>query len=712
MARKKKETDNPLGPAQQTVAQEVINKSKSREQLFTDINRMVTDAQEQRGQWNTKRDLYYRMRMRIRKDKSFPFPGSSNLRLPTLEKYIRKAKAAIIAIIWSAKPKAMVIPTPTGNPDAAFKLEYYLDYLIDNVIKPLKKLVILADKMMQDGFAFKEVIWRMEDEKRAFDVSLDLLPPEVQQLIFTADPRLQESLPQQLAKLFDIDMSESVRAENMEQIAKAVKQFQEGKTSVRIVIADETYNNVEWLVHDAEHVHVPSDSFLDPQKARMIAVEIYEPYDVVKRKAKAGIYDEEAFAVIDALKNSDPNKLGTDSTGAIFRTTDATKDLREGINRINGKSRNIKLYRTYAWYDSDGDGIEERNVFILAPEFKVVLREFPLPYSHREWPIIRFDAEVIDDRWYSSRGYPELLEDIVKEIDTQHNQKIDQQTIRNAPMFTFRSGVVNPRLVKFIPGQGIPVPGTLPLNDAISMMNNTNTNAEFSYRDEQQILESTVQDLIGQIDYGLMSQINRREPRTAQEVGGQQQSAQTVFGLDVMCFSDSMQKSLTQTVQLLQQYLPDSTFFHVVGEGQTIHLSRDEIQGGYIARIRGNDLTMNVQTRIQNAQFRNQMLMNPVNMQLGIVGPEQLYYLNKRALQDMGEYAWNQMITIPPPKMPPGPPPAITQIKTQFDELTDAEKAQVLQSGGIKPDMEGRMLNKQQEIMQEIENEQEAKPRA
>lgn len=709
MPPKKKSAQNPLGPNPQSSILEAVMKSQdSSEQLFTDINKMVVDAQAQRGRWQQKRDTYYRMRMRMRKEKSFPFPGSSNLRMPTLEKYIRKAKAALIGLIWAAKPKVMVMPTPTGNPDGAFKLEYYIDYVIDCVIKPLKKLIILVDKMEQDGFAFLEPIWKMEDEKRTFDVNLDELPPEVLQLIFSTDPRIQESLVQQLSQLFDVDMSESVRAENSEAIQKAIVALASGEKKVRITIADETYNNVDWNVHDAEHVHVPSDSFLDPQKARMIAVEIYEPADFVKRKAKSGIYDNDAYQIIDALKDADPDKL--DAKGTIFRTTDASKDLREGIERINGASRNVKLYRVYAWHDLDGDGIEERNVFIIAPEFRVVLKKFPFPYNHRKWPIVRFDAEVIDDRWYSSRGYPELLEDIVKEIDTQHNQKIDQQTIRNAPMFTFRSGVVNPRLVKFIPGQGIPVPGTIPLNDAISMMNNTNTNAEFSYRDEQMILESTVQELIGQVDSSLQSQINRREPRTAHEVGIQQQNMQTVFGLDVMLFSDSMAEVITQSGQLMQQYLPDQVFFSVVGEGQSIHMSRDEIQGAHIYRMRANDMTMNPSARIQMAQMRNQMLMTPFNLQSGIVTPQNAYYLNKRTLQDMGEYAWAQMISMPPPPSPPGPPPAITNIKTSFDELTDAEQAQVLLSAGIHPDIEGRHLEKAQEVVMAHE-EPKAAPR-
>ncbi len=69
-----------------------------------------------------------------------------------------------------------------------------------------------------------------------------------------------------------------------------------------------------------------------------------------------------------------------------------------------------------------------------------------------------------------------------------------------------------------------------------------NTNVEYSYEREQMILETKIEELVGQIDFGLQSMINRREPRTKGEVDLQQQSAQVITTLDAdthaMCFQE------------------------------------------------------------------------------------------------------------------------------------------------------------------------------
>ena len=131
-------------------------------------------------------------------------------------------------------------------------------------------------------------------------------------------------------------------------------------------------------------------------------------------------------------------------------------------------------------------------------------------------------------------------------------------------------------------------------------------------------------------------------------------------------------------------------------------MSRDEIQGQWLVRPRGNDINTNPQKRMEMAQARQQLLLNPYYIQTGIVTPVNAYMDIKETLQYMGDVNWQQKISIPQPPPPPQPPPAITNIKTNFDELTDIEQAQVLQSAGIKPDMQGRLLHRQEDIVDKM----------
>lgn len=716
MARTKKQsyatqsTETAISPAQTNKLIREATYSKTdiqSEELCTDIMRQISDASNMKTAWSQKLDYYYRMRYRIRRTKDWPFIGCSNLGLPTIEKFLRKIKAGLFNLFWGVRPHGLIIPESNQSFDLAMRLEHYLDWLLETKIKFANKLAIAIDKMCEKGFCVLEPIWKIEDEKRKFEIDLKGLPQDIVQQIFDAVGDDEETILS-IAKIFEVDLSDTVREENLDYLRKALAQIRQGKEKVIVTICDETYNNVDINVHDPENVYVPLDSGINPQECRFVAYEVYEPWDVVKQKANSGIYDKTAFDDMESYKEMGERvpSQGKDSFNPT-RTTDVLKDQREGIERANNQSRSVKLLRTYAWYDLDGDGIEERNVFIIAPEWKKVLKAFPFPYSHRKWPCIRLNSEMVDDRWFSPRGIPEMLEDIVKEIDTQHNQKIDQQTIRNVPMFAYRSGVVNSRFVKFIPGQAIPVNGLTPLNDAISVLRNESSNAEYSYRDEEMLLKGEVQELYGMVDYTLQSQMNRRQPRTASEVAAQQQAGSIVFSLDSLLFAESMSELLTQVIQLSQQYISDEVFFAVAGEGASARLTRDEIQGQFLVRIRGNDINTNPAKRLEMAQAKHAFLINPYNIQTGIVTPVNAYLSLKEYLQYTGDVSWQQKISVPQPPPPPTPPPAITQVKTNFDQLTDLEQAQVLASGGIKPDMQGRLLEKQQELMAEMSDKQQ-----
>jgi hypothetical protein len=693
---KRSKAANPVGNTSDGVK---LQQKESDEMLFSQLHSQVEDARNNRGEWNNRRDFFHRMRMRIRKDKSFPFEGCSNLRMPTVEKFIRKIKASLFTLVWGQRPKFVVEPGKNGNADAAFSIEYYLDYVFEKVLKFSRPLIILLDKMLEKGFVFTEVLWKMEDEAQTVEIDLTTMPEDLVNLVLSAEA--SDQIVPMIAEIFEIDMSESVREENTEAIEEAIQALQSGEKTARVTFRDETYNNVDVQIHDPEFVYVPVDSKLDPKDARFIAIECYEPWDIVKKKARRGFYSKEVVDSIDYLK--DDKRAPSQGSGAMqdmHHTTVTTDDLREGIDRINNPSKSVKLYRMYAWHDLDGDGEEERCVFVIAPEWKAVLAKFPYPHHIKRWPITRFDAELIDDRFFSTRGIPELTDDISREIDTQHNQKVDQQTIRNVPMFAFRSGVVNPKLVKFIPGQSIPVPGTVGLDDAIKVLRNESSAAEFSYRDEEMLLKSELQELVGQVDFSLQSQINRREPRTATEASAQQQAAQTVFGLDVAMFSDSMSDLGELVLAFQQQYAPEEIFFQITGEQQSIRMKRDQIQGGYSVCVRGNSFTTNPAARLQYEQMKISFLtQNPVFLQAGILNQQNLYFWAKKYLQAAGEYQWSQGITSPQPPAPQGPPPPITMIQPKFADLSPGEQAQVLASGGIQFDAEGRALAKEEEMV-------------
>ena len=230
------------------------------------------------------------------------------------------------------------------------------------------------------------------------------------------------------------------------------------------------------------------------------------------------------------------------------------------------------------------------------------------------------------------------------------------------------------------------------------------------------ILEGKIQELIGQVDFNLQSQINKRQPRTLGEVQLQQQSMQTVFSLDSAMVVEQFSRLANWAWELYCQYGDEQYEFMYFGDdaqpqpgqpqgkGETIKMDKEQLQGKYTITIRGNDQNTNPQVRLQKAQA---ILADTYQaFQMGLAAPENVINARKRALQELGVSDWEEMVMPQRPPQPPPPPP--DDIKFKAEDLTDAEKAQALQKRGIQPDVEGRRLNEENR-RNELEFEQLSK---
>ena len=122
------------------------------DELYADIAAEIEESRTNTETWKLKHDKFYRLRFRVKKAKTFPFTGCSNLRLPTIETYIRKAKSALVGIYSNIKPRMQVIPQTDQDLNKANKIEKFLDYLADYKMMLLEKLILGCDKMLEKGF--------------------------------------------------------------------------------------------------------------------------------------------------------------------------------------------------------------------------------------------------------------------------------------------------------------------------------------------------------------------------------------------------------------------------------------------------------------------------------------------------------------------------------------------------------------------------------
>jgi hypothetical protein len=276
-------------------------------------------------------------------------------------------------------------------------------------------------------------------------------------------------------------------------------------------------------------------------------------------------------------------------------------------------------------------------------------------------------------------------------------------------MFLHRAGMVNKNAMQFIFGQSMPVSGMQPLSDIIAPLNNNNPNVEFSYEREQMLLETKIEELIGQVDYSLQSMINKRQPRTLGEVNLQAQNMQSVFSLDAELFKGGFEDLCNWVWELWCQYGDDAYEFMYFGkdsgaQGQRIKLTKEEIQGKYKITVRGNDQNTNPQVRLQKAQMVMMAMGNQAALQMGVITPVNMANAYKLLFQELdvpnseGLYQDPQMLMQQMMKQQQQPQPL--PVKVGMKDLADAEQAQVVARMGMQPDIQGRQLKSMAKIQE------------
>lgn len=639
------------------------------------------------GTWASNQKKWHKLRYRIKNTKTFPFKGCSNLRMPTVDIKLRKVKAALLNVLFGIRPIVTVEPEDGVSWQAAKKIEKYLDHCAMDKIGMKEKMAILIDRSLEKGFYLAKPYWRLETTTRIETLSLDDISLQ-EALAFFAPETTPQMMQAMVAQKLQVDLHPMVAKENRQEVDRVLIQILKGEEEVKFELKDVLYNNPDISFCPPERVYVPTTSGYDPQGCDYIIHEYFMPLRQIKANVKGKGWNGREVGKIEISKGIDLND----------KEIDVEKEQREGIQRIQSTSQNlVRIYECYCFYDINGDGVEEKCVFTVAPDFNAELRAITLPFYSGKYPFVKFFYELADDRWFSHRGIPELIEDIAKEIDIQHMQKIDYGTITNIPLFAYRAGFVNEGTTQFGFGQGIPVGGMNAINDVFQPINMHNPNIDLSYQKEQMSLELKVEELIGQIDFGLHSQINKRQPRTMGEVQHQVNSAQSVFSLDADLYRGQFASLMTWIFELLVQYGDDNYAFNYVdpmtGKPEKVDLSREDIQGKYKIRIRGNDRNTNPQRRMEKAQFVLQD--SYAAFQAGVLHPKALINARRRAYQMLEVESPEEFLQPPPPK------PQELDIKLKGEDLTEFEQAQVLKMQGITPDIQARVEERLKEQKQQ-----------
>jgi hypothetical protein len=623
--------ENPVRQFDQNLGADSERRQSFLKDLMQATNRDITD----RAAWTDKRAHYQRRRYgREWRDPVFPWPGSSSIVMPLIDKSIDQLKAQFTNLALAAKPPVTVVAVDAASQQKAPNLEVWFEWLLKYASPYYQDELILAvDDLLETGRGILKTTWWYETRKIPETVQRSRLPARLQRLLVNArTPREADLITAQL------------RARGVNGVGLTKQEFDRLKPQFQIALQLEydldpeepgdkkaledltnwyrdggtepfTFNKRDVVINAPAITAVSPLDFIVPESTgdlntaeRMTHVTFVNEQQIRQRVSDGGWNKSVAKKVLEKGRG--------EASGLLTRRQyDDDEAHREGMFR---DFTNVWEIWETCTYMSGGLGQPDKKVVVVwspkVPDQPLKFYEYP----RDRWPYHTATFERNKRRWHSARGVPEKLDDLESEITWQHRNKLNRMAIANSLTLVSSDPTFNAANLTWIPGSVIHArPGTLePLQIP---------NIQVSEEREEQILRTWAEEYIGGTDFGLTNPLsNLQEPRTATEIRGIQQSARTALSLRGSMFQKMMGEVYNEFFELWHQYGPQDAYVRVTGGDDPLKITKEEMQGNFVFQPTGTIGEQDPALEAQKAQNRLFVLMQIA--QNGLAEPQ--YELN------------------------------------------------------------------------------------
>lgn len=515
---------------------------------LSDIVGEMEEAEAARSGWVENQRALTEQRYGISRGiRTVPWPGASDIHIPTQDKVIRRWKPKILNLVFEAQPVAYFRALEPSDVEAARLVEQFYDWLFRySMTESIDEICYLADMIAHRGFGILQVTWdyTREDETRVLEVA-DFWPDGLEGV---SDAEIVSTI------LTEYEM----RPEDFD--VRMLSELRQG--------ADRLVMQFRRVVRD---------------RPRVIA---RDPIDVLVSEGATDFDDAEWVAVRQRVS---PRRLrGMARDG--YMVPSAVETVLEGARRITpeigdrdllrryeGVSEptepNPEIYEVYSW--TSGPETRRRVLWIHVPT-RTVLGAQPYVYPFAEWPFVRFDMEKSSRSWYGSRGLSRMLAPLAKTIDRLHNARLDAIAIQLAPAYVCRTLAGLPKNFEVGPGKIIGVESPDDIRPLVQDLRNL-----LAYTQEEYGTRQYAEDYAGVYDSSLMNVLKPTERRTATEVAYVADQVQGTFSLDARLFQRSMGKVHRMIWRLWYDLGREEVFFRVMNEEQPRLFRRSEVPENY-----------------------------------------------------------------------------------------------------------------------------------
>jgi hypothetical protein len=408
----------------------------------------------------------------------------------------------------------------------------------------------------------------------------------------------------------------------------------------------EVFNGPRCLVKDYDDILVSAraanlqpPSPKNPGGAPFVVMVEHPTVDEIESLKRSGYYN--------LVTEEEVEEVGSRSRDDSREDAKKQKDVMQGVQdntETDEAHRTVTRLMCFDVYDLNGDGVPEDVIFWVLKEEKTLLKAMPLTELFPSDPPRRPFAETTFLPVKGRREGISLIElmegthDFLKET---LDQGIDGGTLATTPFFFYRAASsLKPEVIRPWPGDGIP------LSDPQRDVNFPQIPFDGSFALNAFALGRQLQErltLQGDLQAGRVPQ-------------GKSSALRTVGGINTILaqgearperilrrFFMGFAEIYKQMHELNQHFFPEEKEIRVLGlvePGENPYPTiarRQDLDGRYTFDFRASILNSSKVAQQQGLQQLMGMLINPLMIQLGVVGPEQIYRMARDFAQSTAQ---------------------------------------------------------------------------
>ena len=543
------------------------------------ICQKVQTFQNYREKHLMNHERWFKKRFGIRPNTvNWPWPGASNLHLPLIDKTIRRAKPNFYNAIDGIRPTVTFSSTATGDDlEMVMGIERTFDNMLHDDMKIAKPLYFGIDKMLEKGYFVGKVIQEYTPEIVQESVEVkEEFSQEVQDFIY-APETTDEMLVQEIAAQYNMDIDDP---DDRSELEKAVRQIREGKDIIEFQREVNLTPHPSLFIKDPMNISVPVDT-CNIEDARMVEDRIPMTCEDMLFRAESKKWDyENTMGLLAALGyNVDAPEQ---STNHVESRKEFIKTLEERREGVEGHLDDTPLIsEIFFWHKWEGDRLPSRSVLTIHrdhPEYPLKFRKYDYEDTKGKpdkWPFGQVTFEIVSDRYYSPRGYAQMLDSLQTEITNNHNAKQNYMTITNS--LSLKVKKTANISTGWVPGQPFYV------NRMDDVQEFDFSQRDLSFDNEERGLKGWAEEYIGLLDSTLTSPqagVQGGDARTKAEIDAVTAITVQVAGGDIKVFQLGMSWIYQMIWNRWMQFGPE-TIKYTNGVGAEIEIEKEEIKNRF-----------------------------------------------------------------------------------------------------------------------------------